>query len=82
MMSYYEERVEKAKALVNYAEKGFKASVLETAGTMTKLAADGLIDTVPELVKHLLLEYEALEEVRADLERAMKYMEEQKGAEF
>jgi hypothetical protein len=75
-MTYYEERVEKAKALVNYAEKGFKGSVLNTAGVISKLAADCLIDAVPELLEHLLLEYEALGEVRADLERAMKYLEE------
>ena len=76
MMAYYEERVVKAKALVSYAEKGFKSSVLETAGVISKLAADGLIDSVPDLIKHLLLEYEALDEVRCDLGRAEEMLVE------
>lgn len=70
MMSYYEERVAKAKTLVSYAERGFKSSALETAGVISKLAADGLIDYIPDHLEHLLLEYEALKEVREDLNRA------------
>ena len=75
-MTYYEERVAKAKALVKYAEKGFKSSVIETAGVITKLTTDALIDSVPELLEHLLLEYEALNEVREDLKRATERLEE------
>ncbi len=77
-MAYYEERVAKAQALVRYAERGFKHSVIETAGAVTQMAAASNIDAVPELLEHLLLEYEILKEVRADLERAMKYLEEEK----
>lgn len=76
-MTYYEERVAKAKALVSYAERGFKKSVVETSGTIATLALSNSIDEIPAQLEHLLLEYEAVKDVREDLERAMKYLEKE-----
>ena len=73
-MTYYEERVAKAKALVNYAERGFKKSVVEASGTIANLALSNSIDEIPAQLELLLLEYEVVKDVREDLERAMKYL--------
>jgi hypothetical protein len=71
-MSYAEERVYKAKVLVKFAEEGFRKSVDEVA----KQIFDVSIDDVPKMLEALMLEYEALKDVRKDLDYAKKHLAE------
>lgn len=73
-MSYYKERVVKAAAIVRYAEEGFWRQIVAVAKDL--LESNSNIDTVPEKLEQLLLEYEAVKEAREDLERAEKYCAE------
>ncbi len=79
MMSYAEERLFKATAIAKYAEEGFEASVRKV-GQM--LLETEFIEDVPDLLESLLLEYQALKEVKEDLERAKKYLAEREGDEL
>lgn len=79
MMSYAEERLFKATVIAKYAEEGFEASVRKV-GQM--LLETEFIEDVPDLLESLLLEYQALKEVKEDLERAKKYLAEREGDEL
>lgn len=71
-MTYAKERFIKATVAVNYAEAGFEKSVREVSAIL----AECDVDSVPDILEHLNLEYELLKETREDLERAKKYLEE------
>lgn len=79
-MSYYEERCLKAKAIVNYAVAGFRRSVLDAAEDLPDVVTED-IDKVPAIFEQLLLEYEALQEVRGDYARAKERLEEEQAKE-
>jgi NifU-like protein involved in Fe-S cluster formation len=72
-MSYGEEKIFKATVIVKYAEEGFKASARKVGQMLAETEFLEDIEDVPDLLKSLLLEYEALKEVREDLERAKKF---------
>ena len=78
-MNYYEERCIKTKAIVEYAEEGFKNSVIRKARFIIENIDEEEIDAVPEILEKLLIEYEALQDARADYERAKERLAEEGG---
>lgn len=72
-MTYFEEKVVKEEAIVRYVEEGFDRSVRAFAEDY--ILTPCTIDEIPEKFERLLLEYEALKDLRSDLERAKEYLE-------
>lgn len=72
-MTYYEEKKVKAEAIVRFAEEGFSRSVVAVA---KELIDHIMVDEVPEKLKRLLIEYEAIEDAREELERIKEYLAE------